>query len=118
MIVALVLIVLSYLFPNLTEFLWLNIIAKIRESINSGDSGPLVLSAALYNIVSSIQNTLVYLAAISLTLILNKKLKVSVIKFSIVVLAIYYIVSFTISLWHIKPWEGTTGLFAAFVILM
>lgn len=117
-IVAFVLIILASMFPKLTEFLWLNIIAKIRESINSGDSGPLILSGALYNIVSSIQNTLVYLAAISLTLILNRKFKVNIFKFSVAVLAIYFIVSFTISLWHIKPWEGTTGLFAAIVILI
>ena len=72
------LILISLLFPKLTEFLWLNIIAKIRESINSGDSGPLILSAALYSIVSAVQNTVVYLAAITLSLFIKDRKSVVV----------------------------------------
>ena len=117
-IIAFVLILISLLFPKLTEFLWLNIIAKIRESINSGDSGPLILSAALYSIVSAVQNTVVYLAAITLSLFINKKFKVKVFLFSFVALIIYSTLSLSISSWHIKPWEGTTGLFASLVILI
>jgi signal transduction histidine kinase len=118
LIIAFALILISILFPKLTEFLWLNIIAKIRESINSGDSGPLVLSAALYSIVSAVQNALVYLAAITLALFSNTKFKMKVVMFSLVTLLIYVLLSLTISSWHIKPWEGTTGIFASIVILL
>ncbi len=116
--IALIFIIVSLLFPKLTEFLWLNIIAKIREGINSGDSGPLILSAAIFSIVSAIQNSLVFLAAISVSLFFNKKIKAKFFLFALLVLLFYSIISLTISAWHIKPWEGMTGLFASLVILI
>ena len=115
---AIVLLIVSMTFPILTEFLWLNIIAKIREAINSGDSGPLLLASALYSIVYSVQNALVFLSALSASLFYSNKYRMRFILFMPLVIFLYSALSFTISEWQLKPWDATSGLFTVMIILL
>lgn len=116
--ISLILLIVSMAFPILTEFLWLNIIAKIREAINSGDSGPLLLASALYSIVYTVQNTLVFISALSISLFYSNKYRMRFILFMPLVILLYVALSFTISKWQLKPWDATSGIFTVMVILL
>lgn len=58
------LLIMSILWPIITEGIWFNIVVKIREAINTGDSGQLVLASATSSILFAAQNTLLFLSII------------------------------------------------------
>lgn len=59
-----ILICLGFFFPFLSKFYWFNIIYNIRKSINAGDSGLLVLASAYMSILSTLQNTALFLGCL------------------------------------------------------
>lgn len=116
--ISIVLLMVSIVFPIVTEFIWLNIVAKIREAINSGDSGPLLMASALYSIVYSIQNTFVFLSAFSFILFVSSKYNFKYIVYISLVTLFYSALSFLISKWQLKPWDAVSGVFTVIVIVL
>lgn len=112
------LLTISLLFPILTESIWLNIVGKIRESINSGDSGPLVLASALNSIVYAMQNALVFLTAYTGVILINNRFKLRFYISALLLVTIYALISIVIAKWQLKPWEAFSGLFISCVIIV
>ena len=113
-----VLLTISIVFPILTESIWLNIVGKIREAINSGDSGPLVLASALNSIVYAMQNALVFLTAYTGVMIISSRVKLRFGLSAALLIALYAMVSILIAKWQLKPWEVFSGLFISSVIIL
>lgn len=115
---AMGLLVLTYLIPISTDFLWIEIVAKIREAINSGDSGPLIMSSAIYSIVYTVQNVITFLAVFSLTLSFNRYKKTSFIMNASVTLISFAIINHTINTWQLIPWESFSSIVSAIIVLL
>lgn len=59
-----ILISFGLLFPYFTQSAWYNIILKIREAINAGDSGHLILASASANFLYTVQSTSLFLGVV------------------------------------------------------
>lgn len=66
-ILGILMIVMGYLLPLLFEFLLINMIVDIRKAVVLGDSGHLILTAALWSFFIMVQNTLIFSGIIILT---------------------------------------------------
>lgn len=115
---AIGLLILTYLIPVTTDFVWIDIVAKIREAINSGDSGPLIMSSAIYSIVYTIQNVVTFLAVFSLTLSFNRYKKISFFVNSGVTLVSFAFINHTINTWQLIPWESFSSILSAITVLL
>ena len=113
-----VLLSVSLVFPILTEPLWLNIVGKIREAINSGDSGPLVLASALNSIVYALQNALVFLTAYTGVMMIGSRFRLRFGLSAVFLMLFYAMISMLIAKWQLKPWETFSGLFISGVIIL
>lgn len=58
---GLLLIALGVLFPVFSQNIWFGVIVKIREAINAGDSGHLILASAVINSLFAIQSTFLFM---------------------------------------------------------
>ena len=115
---AIGLLILTYLIPVTTDFVWIEIVAKIREAINSGDSGPLIMSSAIYSIVYTVQNVVTFLAVFSLTLSFNRYKKISFLINSGVTLISFALINHTINTWQLIPWESFSSIVSAITVLL
>ena len=115
---AIGLLTLTYLIPVSTDFLWIEIVAKIREAINSGDSGPLIMSSAIYSIVYTIQNVVTFLAVFSLSLSINRYRKFSFLVNASVTLVCFAFINHTINTWQLIPWESFSSIVSAITVLL
>lgn len=115
---AIGLLILTYLIPVSTDFVWIEIVAKIREAINSGDSGPLIMSSAIYSIVYTVQNVVTFLAVFSLTLSFNRYKKISFLINSGVTLISFALINHTINTWQLIPWESFSSIVSAITVLL
>jgi signal transduction histidine kinase len=97
---------------------WIEIVAKIREAINSGDSGPLIMSSAIYSIVYTVQNVVTFLAVFSLTLSFNRYKKISFLINSGVTLISFALINHTINTWQLIPWESFSSIISAITVLL
>jgi len=133
---GIILISMGFLFPLLTQPLWFNIVVKIREAVNTGDSGHLVLASAFTNFLYAVQSTLFFsgtmfvLYALGLELML-KRLKISLVVFSTIIFLhwldsqVFYllwepvttILSLLVSLFlSQKLFEKTSSFFYVFIV--
>ncbi len=115
---AIGLLILTYLIPVTTDFVWIEIVAKIREAINSGDSGPLIMSSAIYSIVYTVQNVVTFLAVFCLTLSFNRYKKISFLINSGVTLISFALINHTINTWQLIPWESFSSIVSAITVLL
>ncbi len=113
-----ILFVIVTVIPILSRSYLFSIIIWIREAINSGDSGNLILASASANMIFTIYNILLYL---SILLIIGqmksfelynhgKKRAISIMLF-LLIKSIY-------QSWLILPWEPLTDLLALFLITL
>jgi len=111
-------ITFAFLFPNLTTFMWLTIVAKIREAIVSGDGGQLILASAYTTILNTIQNALLFIACYLISLISIKRFKwADSIKMMMTV--VMFIILGALRAWWIEiPWELLTAVITATVIMI
>jgi hypothetical protein len=58
---GIILLILGVFMPMLTQPAWVNIVVKIREAINTGDSGHLILASASMCFLCAVQVTFFYL---------------------------------------------------------
>jgi signal transduction histidine kinase len=87
---GILLICIGLLFPLISRESWFNIIFKIRNSINAGDSGHLILAAASMSFLYAVQSTFLFLGTILISYygefkITCDKFKISTISFLIVI---------------------------------
>lgn len=104
--------------PLISKSYLFNIIVWIREAINSGDSGNLVLASASANIFFTIYNILLY---ISILLILGqlKTLKSSShIKNRVILILVFILIKGVYQRWLMLPWEPLTDFLAIFLITL
>lgn len=110
-------ICLGLLFPLFTQFIWFDIVVKIREAINAGDSGHLILASASANFLYAVQCTLLFLGVmlviyqseLRLTL---KRLEIYLVSF-LVIVVLHWINSMVFDL----PWEPVSTILALFITL-
>ena len=60
-IVGITLLFLGFQLPSISEVLWFNMVVDVRKAIVNGDSGHLVLTAAIWSIVSMLQGVFLLL---------------------------------------------------------
>jgi signal transduction histidine kinase len=81
MVGGILLLGMSMAFPMVTQEAWFGSVYKIREAIAAGDSGHLILAAALLSLLCAVQSNMQFLGVI---LIINyTKFKLSLSKFTI-----------------------------------
>ncbi|SHJ11448.1 HAMP domain-containing sensor histidine kinase [Lutispora thermophila] len=65
----------GYAYPFLTQQFWFRIIIMIREAINTGDSGHLILASATNNSLYAVQSTLIFMGNIFIIFYFANKYK-------------------------------------------
>lgn len=105
MLGGILLICFGMLFPLITKAAWSNIIFKIRDAINVGDSGHLILAGASMSVLYALQSTSIFLGTI--LIIYYTKLKLAFSEFRIYIVCIIVIISLHIinSFIFDMPWE-------------
>lgn len=102
---GMLLVIIGVLFPLITQDAWSGIIFKIRDAINAGDSGHLILSGAYMSILYAVQSTSIFLGVILLLYYTELKLAFSEFKISIaafiLIISIHIIGSYIFDM----PWE-------------
>ena len=104
--------------PLISKSYLFGIIVWIREAVNSGDSGNLVLASVSTNIFLTIYNTLLY---ISILLIIGQ-LKIlksfSHIKNRFIFMLVFLFIKSIHQKWFMLPWEPLTDFLALFLITL
>jgi len=115
--VGLMLISLGFLFPLFSQLVWFNIIVKIREAINAGDSGHLILASAIINFLYAIQSTILFMG--TMLVISNSELKHRLKRFDIFLISLISIIflHWTNSLVFELPWEPVSTVLALLISL-
>lgn len=111
-------ITVAFIFPNLTTFMWLTIVAKIREAIVSGDGGQLILASAYTTILNTIQNALLFIACYLFSIVSIKHIKWGG-PLKMLMTVILFILLGSLRAWWIEiPWEMLTAVITATVIMI
>lgn len=115
MAVGIMLIGLGLLFPVFLQSMWFNIIIKIREAINAGDSGHLILASASINSLYAVQSTLLFMG--TMLLVFHSELRDRVKRFDIFVISLIAIIilHWTYSLAFELPWEPVSTIAALLI---
>jgi signal transduction histidine kinase len=114
---GILLISLGFLFPVLSQLVWFDIIAKIREAINTGDSGHLILASASINFLYAIQSTFLFMG--TMLVIFHSRLKDWLKRFDIFLISLIAIIilHWTNSLIFELPWEPVSTMLALLITL-
>ncbi len=117
MTVGIVLISAGLLFPIFSQLIWFDIIAKIREAINTGDSGHLILASASINFLYAIQSTFLFMG--TMLVIFHSQLKCWLKRFDIFLVSLIAIIllHWTNSLIFELPWEPVSTILALLITL-
>ncbi len=117
MVGGILLILLGMLFPLITQAAWTNIIFKIRDGINAGDSGHLILAGAYMSVLYAIQSTCIFLGVI--LIIYYTRLKLAFNEFRIYIVCTTSIISLHIinSFIFDMPWEPVPTILALLITL-
>lgn len=116
-IISFLLIALGFLFPLFTKPMWFNIMVKIREAINTGDSGHLILASASASFFLMIQSTLLFLGTMVIIHFLKLRgglrLKIAFITSIVCTMLLHWGITNIFNL----PWEPVTTLLSLLVSL-
>lgn len=117
-VIGLFLIILGLLHPLFFQHIWFNIIIRIREAINSGDSGHLILASAFISFLYSVQSTLFFIGTI--LIIFHFEFNYRIECFDIFLLSIIIIISlhWTDSLLFKTPWEPISTILSLIITLI
>jgi len=115
---GLLLIFLSFLFPIFTQEIWFNIIKKIREAINTGDSGHLILASAEINFLYAIQSAFIFMG--TMLAIFRTKLYCCLKPFDkfLVSLTVIIFLHWANALIFEMPWEPLSTILALLIVLL
>lgn len=112
---SLLLIALGFIFPQFTQTFWFDIIVKIREAINTGDSGHLILASASVSFLLMIESTLLFLEIMFIIHIFKLRQRIKreyiIIISTIFIFFLHWVNSRIFNL----PWEPVTTLLALLV---
>jgi len=115
MAVGVLLIGLGLLFPVFLRSVWFNIIIKIREAINMGDSGHLILASASTNALYAVQSTLLFMGTMLVIFYseLGKRMeRIDIFLISLItVITLHWVTSLLFEL----PWEPVATIAALFI---
>jgi hypothetical protein len=114
---GILLISLGLLFPVFLQSSWLNIIIKIREAINLGDSGHLILASAIANSLYAIQSTSIFMG--TMLVIFHSKLNNLLEPFDKFLVSLITIIflHWTNSIIFDMPWEPVSTILALVITL-
>lgn len=117
-VIGLFLIILGLLHPLFFQHTWFNIIIRIREAINSGDSGHLILASAFISFLYSVQSTLFFIGTI--LIIFHFEFNYRIECFDIFLFSIIIIISlhWTDSLLFKTPWEPISTILSLIITLI
>jgi len=87
-------------------------IVKIRETVTTGDTGHLIMASASNSILFTVQNTLTFIGVYSLLDGINSRFKAFDQYFTGLLILIFFLVNYSISVVFIFPWESVTNLIA------
>lgn len=115
MALGIMLISLGLLFPVFSQSIWFNIITKIREAINVGDSGHLILASAAINALYAIQSTLIFMG--TMIVIFYSELRSWLKRFDIFIISLIVIIllHWINSLIFELPWEPVSTIAALLI---
>lgn len=116
-VVGILLIGFGLIFPYITQNAWFNIIYKIRMSISVGDSGHLILAAALMSFLYAIQSTFLFLGAILVMYYSELKLALSKLKISVIFFLAIILLHMSNSTISDLPWEPISTILALIIAL-
>lgn len=117
MIAGLLLLFLGFAFPLFTENLWFRAILMIREAINKGDSGHLILACATNNSLYAVQNTLIFMGNMFLIYYYSNKYKLKKIDIFITFMAMNVILHWLSNLAFRLCWEPVSNTLALLITL-
>lgn len=117
MIAGLLLLFLGFAFPLFTENLWFRVILMIREAINKGDSGHLILACATNNSLYAVQNTLIFMGNMFLIYYYSNKYKLKKIDIFITFMAMNVILHWLSNLAFRLCWEPVSNTLALLITL-
>lgn len=111
------LISLGFFFPVISQSIWFNIIEKIREAINTGDSGHLILASAKVSALYAVQSTFIFMG--TMLVIYYSKLNSWLDSFNkfLVSLTIIIFLHWTNSQVFEMPWEPVPTILALLITL-
>lgn len=117
MAAGLFLAALGLLFPFFTQLIWFNTIAKIREAINLGDSGHLILASAAVSSLYAVQSAFLFMGTI--LVIFNSKLKHRLKRpdTALVSLIAIILLQWMNSLLFELPWEPASTILALIITM-
>lgn len=118
LMVGFLLICLGLLFPIIIQQIWFNIIIKIREAINTGDSGHLILASAEINFLYAIQSTFIFMG--TMLVIFYTKLNCCLKPFDkfLASLTVIILLHWINALIFEMPWEPVSTILALFITLL
>lgn len=102
---GILLILAGILFPLITKGAWSGIIFKIRDAINAGDSGHLILAGASMSILYAVQSTSIFLGTILILYYTEFKRAFSESRIPIFVFISVIFIHIITSLIFDMPWE-------------
>lgn len=111
------LISLGLLYPLFSQHMWFSIIVKIREAINTGDSGHLILASAAINALYAIQSTFFFMG--TMLVIFHSELKCWLKPFDVFLASLIIIIflHWSNSLIFEMPWEPVSTILALVIML-
>lgn len=117
LICGLLLISIGLFLPIFTQPIWFSTILKIREAINTGDSGHLILASATINSINTIQSTIIFMGTV--LVIFNSGIKSRLKPFDIFLLSLILIIFlyWTNSMILEIPWEPVSSILALIIAL-
>lgn len=114
---GILLIGIGLVFPLFSQFIWFDIIATIREAINTGDSGHLILASAKASFLYAMQNTIFFMGTV---LIISQSGMITRLKTADKLLISLIAITFLhwTNSWAFElPWEPVSTLLAMLISL-
>lgn len=116
-IILFVLGICVFVLSLLSDPLWFDMLVKIRESINTSDSGPLILSSAAHSTLFAIKNTLAFIMTATFLLAIPHYRALNLFLRFILHVALFGLFVFLISLFFGFSNEQLSGIVAALLTI-
>lgn len=114
---GILLLCLGLLFSIFTRPLWFSIILKIREAINKGDSGHLILASAMINFLYAIQSNFIFMGTVLVIFYSDIKTRLKRIDIFLASLTAIFFLHWTSAVLFELPWEPISTLSALLITL-
>ncbi len=106
-----------FLLSLLSEGLWFDMLVKIREAINTRDSGPLILSSAAHSALFTTYNVFIFMASAFMVHANSKLNKLPIVLKFFTITGLHFVIGFAVFNWLNLPQEYLTNVIAVLFIL-